>query len=372
MIRATGSFFDGASAERREVEVRLAEDGLRIAEAAGGARELALWGYDELRSVDEEASEGRQRLRVRNGTGRLVIEDGAFLAALSRRAPRLASRDPRRSHLGLRWAGLLAGSILLLVGTLWYGLPRVADQVTRFVPHEWEVAFGERLLEPTVRTLALLERSQRPAFCTAPRGRSALDELTRRLSPVDSPYPFRVRVVDLEMINAFALPGGEIVIADGLLQFAATADEVAGVLAHEMGHVLHRHATTSIIEAVGLALLFATMLGDVGSGVIGGAGETLIGLSFRREAEAEADERAFELLERAGLSRRGMASFFARIERESGDLPAALRLLSSHPPNELRQRRAAEDVAPAAPALDKDEWRGLETICNRSEPLDTR
>ena len=71
-------------------------------------------------------------------------------------------------------------------------------------------------------------------------------------------------------------------LADGLLQFAATPDEVAAVLAHEMGHVLHRHATASIIEAVGLGFLFATMLGDIGSGAIGGAGETLIGLSFRR------------------------------------------------------------------------------------------
>lgn len=369
MTRAAGSFFDGASAERHDVEIRLAENGLRIAAAAADRRELALWRYDDLRSVDEEAGEGARRLRVRNGPGRLVIEDRAFLAALTRRAPRLASREPRWSRLGPRWAGLLAGSILLLLGTLWYGLPRFADQVTRFVPHDWEVAFGERLVGPMVRTLALLERSERPALCMAPRGRVALDDLTRRLAPADSPYPFRVRVVDLEMINAFALPGGEIVIADGLLRFAATPDEVAGVLAHEMGHVLHRHATASIIEAVGLAFLFATLLGDIGSGAIGAAGETLIGLTFRREAEAEADERAFDLLERAGLSRRGMASFFARIEREAGDLPAALRLLSTHPPNEIRGRLAAEDAAPAAPALDKDAWRALKTICSRSEPL---
>ena len=370
MIRGAGSYFDGESAARREVEVRLAPDGVRIVEAASGHRQLAYWGFRELRSVDEPEGGDSRRIRAGNGRARLVIEDPPLIAAIAERAPRIARRESGWTVLCLRWAGLLAVSIAVLLATLWFGLPRFADQATRLVPHEWEIAFGDRLVEPVIRHLTQLDDTDEVAFCTAARGRAALEELTRRLAPAASPYRFEVRVVNLEMVNAFALPGGQIVIAEGLLHFAESADEVAGVLAHEMGHVLHRHSTASIIESLGLAFLFGAMLGDLGTGVISGAGETLVGLSFRREAEAQADERAFALLERARLSSRGIANFFERMQGKARDRPALLHLLSSHPPTESRRRRAVDGAIPAPPALGEDEWRSLKDICRQRQPLD--
>lgn len=370
MVHGEGGFFDGTRAERREVAVRLAPRGLRILAAEPDGRDVAFWEYDELRPVDEPGAGGPWRIRTRGGAGRLVVEDADLLAAIARRAPRIAARESGWRRLGLRWAGLVAGSIMVLVVVLWYGLPFFAEQATRFVPRKWEVALGDRLVEPVVRTLARMDDTDRPTFCTAPGGRGALDALTRRIAPVDSPYRFRVRVANLEMVNAFALPGGQIVLADGLLQFAESPDEIAGVLAHEMGHVLHRHSTTAIIEALGLAFLFAVLLGDLGTGIVGGAGETLIALSYRREAETEADERSLELLADAGLSTRGIADFFARIERDMGDVPAAFRILSTHPPSEHRRQRAAAATGIGASALDARAWRNLKKICARQEPLD--
>ena len=370
VVRGTGRYFDGESAARREVEVELVSGGVRILDLESGRHELAFWEYRELRPVDEPTRDGPRRIRAGIGRARLVVEEAALVAALCARAPRLAGREPGWARLCLRWAGLLALSIAVLLAILWLGLPRFADQAARLVPHQWEADLGESLVEPALRALARFDETDEVAFCTAPGGLDSLAELTHRLAPAGSPYRFMVRVVNLEMVNAFALPGGQIVIAEGLIRSAESPDEVAGVLAHEMGHVLHRHSTASMIEALGLAFLFGALLGDFGTGVIGGAGETLVGLTFRREAEAEADERALELLGRAGVSSRGLADFFERLRRKSGEIPAYLRFLSTHPPREHRQRHAAEHSAPGAPSLDQDQWQSLRSICDRSDPLD--
>ena len=241
------------------------------------------------------------------------------------------------------------------------------------MPQEWETAFGRRLVGPVVRHLALFDGNEAPAFCTARAGREALETLARRLAPGDPPYDFRVRVVNLEMNNAFALPGGRILLTEGLLRFAESPDEVAGVLAHEMGHVIHRHTTAAMIEGLGLAVLFGVLLGDFGAGAVGWAGEYLVGATFRREAEAEADGSALDLLARAGLRSQGLADFFERLERESGGTPTYLHLLSTHPSNESRRRRFASGAVGAAghvPSLGEADWRNLREICKERRPLD--
>ena len=373
MSRALGRYHDGASAARREVAVECAPDGLRIVEPED-EREIAFWPYPALRPVDEWPRAGRPlRIRAGRDPARLVLANPPFIAELTRRAPRLAARERRRGASWLRWTGLMAASIAVLLAATWFALPRFADGAARLVPQEWEIAFGRRLVEPVVRHLALFDGNEAPAFCTAGAGREALETLVRRLAPRDSPYEFRVRVVNLEMNNAFALPGGRILLTEGLLRFAESPDEVAGVLAHEMGHVIHRHATAAMIEGLGLAVLFGVLLGDFGAGAVGWAGEYLVGASFRREAEAEADGSALDLLARAGLRSRGLADFFERLERESGGTPAYLHLLSTHPSNESRRRRftsAATGAAAHAPSLGEADWRNLREICKERKPLD--
>ena len=375
MSRGTGRYYDGESAARREVEVEAAPDGLRIVDPASRG-EIAFWPYGELRPVDEVRPDGGpRRIRAARGGARLLLADRALLAEVEACAPRLAARGRGRAGAGLRWAGLLAISMAVLLGLLWFGLPRFADGAARLVPDDWEAAFGDRLVEPVVRNLARLDPVETAAFCTDPRGGAVLEALARRLAAgapdAGGPPPrIRVEVVNLEMNNAFALPGGRILIAEGLLRAARSPDEVAGVLAHEIGHAIHRHATAALIEGLSLAFLFGVLLGDFGAGAVAWAGEVLIGLRFRREAEAEADERALELLARAGVSSRGLADFFARIEEETGDAPAFVHLLSTHPDTGSRRRRAAREAAAHPPSLGEADWRSLREICRIREPLD--
>lgn len=252
-------------------------------------------------------------------------------------------------------------AVAVLTGLLWFALPRFAAATAQAIPVSWEVALGEQVFEQVVALFAVPD-GERPKFCEAEAGRQALDRLSDRLAAVaDSPYAFRVTVLDSEITNAFALPGGRIVILRGLIDFAESPDEVAGVLAHEMGHVTHRHGTEGIVKSLGLAFFFGVMLGDLGSGIVGLAGETLVSTSFSREAETEADQEALTLLQGAGLSAEGVSRFFARLEETYGDMPAALALLSTHPSNESRAQRFAG--AGGAAALSEADWQALKAIC---------
>jgi predicted Zn-dependent protease len=169
------------------------------------------------------------------------------------------------------------------------------------------------------------------------------------------------------MTNAFALPGGAIVIFDGLIEFAETPEEVAGVLAHEMAHVIKRHGTEALLRSYGLELLIEALTGSAGGGVAGGIGETLLGLSYSRDAEGEADRTGIELLLEAGLRADGIGRFFERFDEGPGDMPAALNLLSTHPSSETRARLADEAGSGGAPAMSEADWQALQVICGPAD-----
>ena len=371
MRRGAGRYYDGESAVRREVVVDVIPGGLRILDSADHG-EVGTWEYRELRPVDEVTRDGLCRIRTDHGRARLVLTDRSLIDEIAAHAPQLATSGRNRASLFLRWTGLVAVSMAALLAVLWAGLPRFADEVAEIIPTTWETSLGESLVEPTVRQLALFDTAVTTAWCTARRGHDVLEALTRRLAPAESPYRFQVHVASLEMVNAFALPGGQIVLTRGFLRFVESPDEVAGVLAHEIGHVVRRHTTAAVIEALGLAFLFGVMLGDPGTAAIGSAGEILVGLGFRREAETEADESALELLGRAGMSTQGLADFFDRLERKTGDMPEILHLLSTHPPEESRRELFEQSATERPPSLGASEWQELREICSRQEPIDLR
>ncbi len=370
MSGATGSYNDGESAARREVLIGFTPDGLRLIEQPSG-REVAFWLYEELRLVDEVFKEGPLRLRAGQGAARLTLADRALITELAGRAPQLTARARGWAPHSLRWAGLTVVSVAVLLGVLWFGLPRFSEGAARLVPVSWETALGEGLLEQVVRLFGQFSEDGEVAFCTAAPGSEALESLSGRLAAAaQSPYDFQVHVVNLGVPNAFALPGGQIVIFEGLLDFAQSPDEVAGVLAHEMGHVIHRHGTAGMIKSLGLAFFFGVLLGDLGSGAVGLAGETLVSLNFSREAEIEADGSALELLGREGLSSQGLADFFERLEQEAGgDMPEALQLLSTHPSHESRRQRFGGGGEASLPALSAAAWQSLREICGVQTPL---
>lgn len=367
MTTYPGSFSDGSSAARREVVVHLDLSGLRILDREG--REVDHWPYDELHLLDEDRSGRGLRLkRGEAGLARLSVPDRRLLDELSRHARAPQAARAAQPPIGLvRALGLGVAGLAILVAVVWVALPRLAGWTAAQIPVSWEEALGDRAFEELSEVFAAVQ-GDAPRLCETAAGRAALDRLTARLAvpaaaQVAAPYRFQVHVLDIGMANAFALPGGRVVLFRGLIEDAGDPGEVAGVLAHEIGHVTHRHGTQAILRSLGLEVLFGLMLGELGEGLFGGIGESLLSLSYSRAAEGEADRVALTLLDETGIGTRGLAAFFMRLAEGGPELPAALQLLSTHPSHEARERLFARDKGDTGPAMSARDWAALKEIC---------
>jgi len=356
-----GSFNDGSSAVRQDVSVSIDLAGLQI---TGTDQAVPIiWPFAELEAVDNIATQVPFRVGCSSWPdARLTLNDQRLLSDFRVHAPHLfgppVSKRLRNIALSIAGAGLLGASI-------WFGLPLASKWVASTVPIEWEVAIADQFSGELVKEFAAMTNDE-PRVCDNRAGLEALDGLIVRLAEAGgSPYDFQVQVIDGGLNNAFALPGGRIFIFRGLLEFAQSPDQLAAVLAHEMGHVTLQHGTTAIVQGLGISFVFSVLLGDMGGGVVAAAGEILLRMSYSREAEAEADRSAIALLQKADLKFGGLSSFFERLAEEDGDLPAALQMLSTHPSSEQRARLTEGMEDSGRPALSDKEWQALRDICKQ-------
>jgi Zn-dependent protease with chaperone function len=177
------------------------------------------------------------------------------------------------------------------------------------------------------------------------------------------------QVLSSKFPNAFALPGGKIYLLDGLLQKAESVDEVAGVLAHELGHVQHHDNMRRIIQAGGTSFLVGLLFGDVtGGGAMVFVGRELFDASYSREAERAADAFAVEVMRKLGRSPKGLGDLLVRVTgTEAGK---SISLLSSHPLSEDRLALMSKDIGAAngPEILSAAEWEALKNICGAKDP----
>ena len=222
--------------------------------------------------------------------------------------------------------GLIVGILLVLklclVAVDW-GLERTVDAI----PVSWEKSLGEIAIPKG-------DVVEDPAV-TGP-----VQEIVDRLLAAEpnQPYEFNVRVLRDPAINAMAAPGGEVIVFTGLLEAAEQPEEVAGVLAHEIQHVLHRHSLKGLAHRLKWAIAISLVVGDVSSvqEAILAKAPLLLELSFGRDMERQADTDGVALLQRAKIDPRGLKTFFERLQKEQGDLPGVLKFISTHPLHEER------------------------------------
>jgi predicted Zn-dependent protease len=170
------------------------------------------------------------------------------------------------------------------------------------------------------------------------------------------------------MPNAFALPGGKVYLLEGLLKKARNPDEVAGVLAHELGHVHNRDNMRKVIQAGGTSFLIGLLFGDLtGSSAIIFVGQTLFDASYTRDAEREADRFAIETMRKLGRSAKPMGEFLVRITGPESSKTTSI--FSSHPLSKERLNRMSADTSPITgpEILSAAEWRALKNICGNGE-----
>lgn len=204
-------------------------------------------------------------------------------------------------------------------------------------------------------------------FCHTPTGDAALQKLVASLDA--APQDLRVEVANIDMLNAVALPGGNVILFDGLLKQARTPDEVAGVLAHEIGHVRERHVMQALLRQMGLAVVLGGVDGNSGAMV-----NNMLAMSYSRDAEAEADAYAMMALGSANISPVGTASFFDRLSQLDGsagvvkDNAGITGYLSSHPLSASRKDAFEKSIVKGKnykPALTPSEWTELKTMCTQ-------
>ena len=350
------SYFDGDSAQRQHVRVRASTDGLEI--TSGDGAEPARWPITHLRWVDPPHSDQPLRLAsAKAGDARLIVDDSTARAWLQRHVPK---QSRGMAIIGLTIAA--AAVAATLAAFLWFGVPAVSRPLAFWLPADWLTSFGNDLRER-------LAESDHSIVCTTPAGAAALTALQEAIGGrAAGGLPISVTVVKNPMANAMALPGGQILLLSGLLRHAESAAEVAGVLAHEVGHVAHRHPTQRLIQVVGATALIDLFIG--GSGVtetIASAGGVLLFLSYTRDMEHEADTFAHIRLQETGIGERGLKRLFERLNNRrtnprSGDNNWGA-YLSSHPT--IGERVAAMSDAPAtAKALNETQWQALQQICD--------
>ena len=193
------------------------------------------------------------------------------------------------------------------------------------------------------------------------------------------PYRFKVTVVNQPIVNALAAPGGSIIVFYGLLDRTANPEELAGVLAHEVAHVLNRHATRAIFRQASTGILLAAIIGDArGVVAFGVEGARALGdLSHTRQAEEEADREGMKMLHAARIDPRGALTFFERLKEQEGKKGAAYaRYFASHPPVSERlatlSALAAQASGPPVKLLPDYDWQDVMKMCDDARPRSPR
>lgn len=358
-----GIYYDGRSAARHPVTITVMESGLRIARAD---ETFLWWPYAEIRQTAGDVT--GEPLRLERGTEpteALVVDDLALAAAIAHFAPMAHARvrTPLRGWRLLRLTLLAAGGALLLGAALYlWGIPLLANALAARIPVAWEERLGAAVVE---QVTAASDR------CTEPAGVRAIERIVSTLSAAaPSPYTYRVTVVEVRLVNAFAAPGGYIVLFRGLLDKTDTPEELAGVLAHEMQHVIQRHGTRNLIRGLSLRALIAMISGDSGAlARVLETGGSLAGLRYSRADEAVADGDGMRMLQAARIDPRGVIDFFVKLQKEEGDLPKPLTYLSNHPSTADRlaalRRQAAEARYTPIRLVDDFPWKEIQKICGR-------
>jgi Zn-dependent protease with chaperone function len=347
-------FFDGMSSRRHLVTLAF-KDQLEINESPGPS---IAWCYDDIRRADGPVGTLRLTCLTAPALARLEIRDAAVATELVSRCAQLEENVPGRHSVAVIVGWSLAATISIVAVVL-FGVPLAADRLTPLVPQSLERRLGD-VADAQVKTVfggKICDNGPGQAAFTklvnAVRGSAGLDTSVQS-AVLSNPIP-----------NAFALPGGKVYVFDGLLAKADNADEIAGILAHELGHLKHRDSTRNLIYNGGTSFLVGLLFGDItGSGALIFASRSLLTASYSREVEQNADTFSIDVMHRLGRSPKPMGELMFRVTGKEGD--RSLSILASHPLTEDRLARMSKEDRPPSgpPLLTPAEWASLKAICS--------
>ncbi len=216
---------------------------------------------------------------------------------------------------------LLAGVVLLFLAALYFFLvPWIAEKIAMNFSKEYEMELGESIYAGSIKGMEVDTMQTR-----------LLNDFYTALQ-YETGYPIKITVVKSDIVNAYALPGGHIVVYDAILEGMKTPEQLAALLGHEASHVAKRHSLRNIFRSLGRKLFISMVIGnDAGVlGYIADNADDLKGLAFSRALETEADDNGLRLMDGAALNTEGMSQLMEMLRNESGGAePSSFR--STHP-----------------------------------------
>jgi len=344
-MNTRGIYFDGQTPSRRQVLVQVEHGDLVLTREDGV---VVRWPRGSF-----QLSEGRytdEKLRIGRGDEEVVIDDHRFLAALGEQPAR-----HRLKYLAISAAVLSGG----LVWGYFFGLPALAGVAAERIPPSWEAKLGDS---------AMVQLAPESKRCNDPALAAAVQKIADRLASAtpEQPYHLEVVVAKDAMVNAYAVPGGKVVIYTGLLEKTQRPEELAGILAHEFEHVYQKHPTRSLLRTLSLNAVIAVLAGDFSSLLMFAA--TLGDLRYQRVDEENADTSGMKRMIKAGIDPNGMVDAYRMLEKESLALPKGSQYVLSHPHTGQRidSISAIAKAAPVAsqPLLPGTDWASLAKSCS--------
>lgn len=273
----------------------------------------------------------------------------------------LASHLPAKSTYGAWIDRLGLGKALVIFGLASAGAVALFMTAPEWlgprIPESWERNLGQAMVGDMGNRL-----------CHTPAGDAAMAKLLDAVDPAQ--VQVRSGVANIDMVNAVALPGGQVLLFDGLVQQAKSPEELAGVLGHEVGHVRERHVMTALLRQFGLSILLSGTNSSVGDTVFG-----LASMGYSREAEREADQFARARMAERDISPLGAAEFFERMGGDaSGDGAdnAVTGWIESHPsPGErAKAYRASARGKSFRPVLTPREFAAIKSMCKQDPDVE--
>lgn len=351
--------------------------GLRLVGKTGQAAELPMHDLE----VTSGGFEG-DMVSVYSPSVQLTFQTNApgFLDALAEVGGPKVAQDAvqatqdigKRQRARKVWMGITAVIVLAVLIFLWR-LPSMVASAASKLPVSVDESIGE------VAYSGATEDFGSPVH--VPEVDAFLSEVVARLSPVAAPGPdgerfeFQVEVYESEVTNAFALPGGRIVVLTGLLEQAESGEQVAGVLAHEMAHVTQRHGLRNAAYSASTRIALLLLVGDDGWGELaGGIAGSARENAYSREQETNADLEGARMLAEAGLDPNDLSGFFEQLQERGEGMPSALTWLSTHPDHESRIAAIAETRAELTvnPRPLRSDWAAVQAALTRPAPADAK
>jgi len=359
---------DGQISRVRDVVCDISAGQLLIADADAATLEpIETWPAAEIYPVHGRKGELRIGCTGKPPGARLIFTGAVDVRQARELVPALQHKHRMETGKQIRIMGIATAALVSVIVAYMVGVPLLASQIVRLVPPEWEMQLGNAAvaqIEGSLKDKAGFE------ICDPDPNSLANRAIARfaRAAVAGSGTPFEpdIKVIRTTIPNAFALPGGHSYYFSALLKETQSADEFAGVMAHELGHVVHRHGMEQLIATSATGLLIGFILGDMtGISVAGAVGAALIDSSFSRDAERQADRFAADVAKRMAFQPAALPRLLKRVAGDD-DMSRALALFSTHPLT--AEREAALEAmtitdATLKPPFTPEEWQAIKTMC---------